>query len=553
MSAPWDLTAESLKHLQIFDSQENSKQHTASTGYSAEEVTTAPIFSLSAHLSLSATARTDNKNNKTNSNHPIFPQYGVLGSQLKGRTERASQAGLIYTNISAPWSGFICGSQGSGKSHSLSCILENALIKSSPAGKLSSPLAGLVLHYDKFTSFASTQLCEAAYLCSAGIPVRVLVSPTNFMAMKEMYLKMPGVRGKTKVTVEPMYLPKKDLNIAMMKTLMGMNDKTSQPLYMDVVMKILREMAITNQGRTTFDYQQFKKLLGKQDFIKGQAVPLSMRLAVLESFLEKDSPKKGAMPVEKMWKFEKGTLTIIDLSCPFVDPDDACALFNIAISLFLKERQNAGRIFALDEAHKFLGAKSSEAAELNDTLLSIVRQQRHLATRVIIATQEPTVSPQFLDLCNFTLIHRFNSPAWFQAIRSHLAGASGDKVTDAQAFENDLFRRIVNLKTGQALLFCPTGMFVTKETGDRVAEGGKNWKEGGKNQVSEWWGDSGEAAKRDWPPLYYEDYGSASSDDLELESLLSEDHRVVKLGANFVHLQIRNRITVDGGRSIIAQ
>lgn len=141
----------------------------------------------------------------------------------------------MYANVSAPWSAFICGSQGSGKSHTLSCLLENALIAPSPAGSLSSPLAGLVLHYDKFTAFSSTQLCEAAYLCSSGIPVRVFVSPTNFYAMKEAYEKLPGLGGAARkfLRVVPMYLSQKDLNISMMKTLMGVGGK-SQPLYIEV-------------------------------------------------------------------------------------------------------------------------------------------------------------------------------------------------------------------------------------------------------------------------------------------------------------------------------
>lgn len=81
-----------------------------------------------------------------------------------------------------------------------------------------------------------------------------------------------------------------------------------------------------------------------------------MCLEVLESFFEPgtvpgSTPKKPK-PVQNGWEFGKGTLTIIDLSCPFVGPDDACALFNICISLFLKGREQAGRILALDEAHK---------------------------------------------------------------------------------------------------------------------------------------------------------------------------------------------------------
>lgn len=55
---------------------------------------------------------------------------------------------------------------------------------------------------------------------------------------------------------------------------------------------------------------------------------------------------------EEIWSFEAGTLTIVDLSCPFVDESAACALFDICLALFLEERGNVGRIIALDEAHK---------------------------------------------------------------------------------------------------------------------------------------------------------------------------------------------------------
>lgn len=123
-------------------------------------------------------------------------------------------------------------------------------------------------------------------------------------------------------------------------------------------MKILRDMAIANQGRERFDYSLFRKKLDAEDFLKGQQVPLQMRLDVLESFFEPGTmqnsngkPTKNSR-VDDIWKFPQGSLTIIDLSCPFVDPDDACALFNICISLVLKDRHESGRILAFDEAHK---------------------------------------------------------------------------------------------------------------------------------------------------------------------------------------------------------
>lgn len=85
---------------------------------------------------------------------------------------------------------------------------------------------------------------------------------------------------------------------------------------------------------------------------------------------------------------------------------------------------------------------SAEAADLTETLLSVVRQQRHLAARVLIATQEPTLAPALLELCNVTIIHRFSSPAWFKAIKSHIAGAGIEEnpdTTDSSAIFHKLF------------------------------------------------------------------------------------------------------------------
>lgn len=122
-------------------------------------------------------------------------------------------------------------------------------------------------------------------------------------------------------------------------------------------MKILRDMARTNQGREYFDYNAFKWQIENGRFVKGQSQPLQMRLDVLESFFEPGTVagkhnRKPPKATNDIWEFDSGSLTIIDLSCPFVGPEDACALFNICISLFLKDRAHAGRMIALDEAHK---------------------------------------------------------------------------------------------------------------------------------------------------------------------------------------------------------
>lgn len=163
--------------------------------------------------------------------------YGPDSTDCEETISADSQAlasNLIYSNISAPWSTFICGSQGSGKSHTLSCLLENYLLGSNSSAR-PPPLAGLVLHYDKFTGLETGHLCEAAYLCSSNIPVRVLVSPSNLDRMKSLYEKLPNLPANSpRPQVYPLYFKDEHLTISSMKNLMAMGSDGQTPLYMEV-------------------------------------------------------------------------------------------------------------------------------------------------------------------------------------------------------------------------------------------------------------------------------------------------------------------------------
>lgn len=156
---------------------------------------------------------------------------------------------------------------------------------------------------------------------------------------------------------------------------------------------------------------------------------------------------------------------------------------------------------------------SVEASAFTETLVSVVRLQRHLATRVIISTQEPTISTTLLNLCSVTIVHRFTSPEWLRILKNHIAGAcdssfhlrriitaySERQVRENGETENDstsLFSRIVHLRVGEALLFCPSAII--------------------------------EASVKDGHVNYY------------------------RLGANHLGVRIRSRVTLDVGRSVIA-
>ena len=119
---------------------------------------------------------------------------------------------------------------------------------------------------------------------------------------------------------------------------------------------------------------------------------------------------------------------------------------------------------------------SAAAISFTDKLLQLIHQQRHLATRVVISTQEPTISLRLLDLCTITIVHRFTSPKWFDTLREHLAGIAtaeewgGAVKRDARS----IFAEIVELEPGEALIFSPLAVLDLVE-GDAPRKLGMDW------------------------------------------------------------------------------
>ena len=157
---------------------------------------------------------------------------------------------------------------------------------------------------------------------------------------------------------------------------------------------------------------------------------------------------------------------------------------------------------------------SAEASAFTETLVSVVRLQCHLAARVIISTQEPTISTALLNLCSLTIVHRFTSPEWLRTLHHHLAGAADSPFSakstavacpkrqngeheESESGSTSLFNRIVHLRVGEALLFSPSAI-----VGANVQQDGNV------------------------------DY-----------------HR---LGAKHLTIRIRSRLTSDGGKSVLA-
>lgn len=224
--------------------------------------------------------------------------------------------------------------------------VENYLIQSPVLGILHKGLSALVFHFGQFTSPSSFRPCEAAFLAYPNrefpnhpsvTSVNVYVAPSNYHNLKASYGHIPGVH------VQPFKLRPSDLNVGSMLSLMLVDQSASTPLYIGQVTKILREMASTSSAG--FNYIEFKRRLEASKLSRAQQVPLQQRLELLESFIVADDSIPAC-------NFEDGGLTIIDLSCPFVDANMACVLFNIGVGLYLESGLTIGKVIAVDEAHK---------------------------------------------------------------------------------------------------------------------------------------------------------------------------------------------------------
>ncbi|THW04447.1 hypothetical protein D6D24_10537 [Aureobasidium pullulans] len=394
------VSGERQKYMSLHHTKDNK------TSGADEQLRTTPLLSLSVKEASEA---------RKTGNSSMFPQYAFLGCRISDTSALEDddknenhflEPEPVLLNTNTPWSAFICGSQGSGKSYSLSAIIENCLHASPKIGKLPQPLAGVVFHNN---TASAHNICEAAHLVSLGVKVNVLVSRSNYHALSSIYKKAVSPQAVHLLNIQPLVLQSYHLTAERMHRLMAFQEsETAVPLYMEVIMRILREMAITG---LPFNYSTFKVHLENEGLTPGQKVMMEMRLCLLESFMDPSCtrPTKSSAKKTDLFSTVPGTLTIVDLSDPFLDSSTTCTLFDILLSLFLSSRPEAGMLICLDEAHKFM--KNTPAAEtFTENLLTVIREQRHNACRVVIATQEPTISPKLLDLCSITMVHRFTSP-----------------------------------------------------------------------------------------------------------------------------------------------
>lgn len=195
-------------------------------------------------------------------------------------------------------------------------------------------------------------------MCHNGkIPVKVLVSTTNVnLALNHSYEELVDIFPHYPVRMLPLYFQDHHLTTERLMRLMAVNplgseQSTCQP-ELERVRDILNDLATSSTGIT---YDGLREKPDQQNLTEEQRDSLALRLAFLQTLIrpktEQASSDGPAIDQDEAWRFQPGSLTIVDLSDPYINPEAACALFSVVLSIFMEGHPNCGRIVAMDDAH----------------------------------------------------------------------------------------------------------------------------------------------------------------------------------------------------------
>ncbi|KAJ3123097.1 tetrahydrofolate synthase [Nowakowskiella sp. JEL0407] len=558
----------------------NDMDNSHGSGSLFHELKTCPIYTRDALDSL--------KEDEPLIYEELSKQYGVFGgvlgqfSNVKAMSKKPEDP-RIYLNTNTPFSAVICGLQGSGKSHSVAVMLESMLIPGvAQVGRLSKPLSSLILHYDVLLGASksySRKPCEFAYLATPSyrytqkldknlLPkITVLVSPSSINTMKQLYESV-----NPNIFVRPLYFSTKEITVNTILSLMQVDSEDKIPLYVHSVMNLLRELG------EEFTWEEFVERMSevKRYFNPSQLQMYEQRMGILKSFLWEEQPEDAL----KTWGVGNDTVTedvtaadwyksrfssavsgmvICDLSDPFLSAEIACSLFDIVLGLFIASGESDGveigseaprfsadddylfakpgygKVVVMDEAHKYLNSSGALTAvnssdRLTNTLLTMMRLQRHMGMRIVISTQEPTAIPsKMLDLANMFIIHRFNSPHWFSYLSKHFSCDVNEGGWE------ELFDVIVRLKTGNAVLIANQALVLSQ---GQIAEVGCEKT----RELDEW--DLQQSGENEW--------GNEENNEKEDVAKKASNAKTTTLGRGYLVVSTRKRITMDGGASVMA-
>ncbi len=351
------------------------------------------------------------------------PQYGILGRS-------GSQPVAIDLNGCNTISLF--GVQGFGKSYTLGVIAEMASARNAGVNLLPSPLATVIFHFHKSDSYepeyvtavhpnrksSEVERLLAEYgAAPRGLEDVVLLAPEAKVEKRRS--EYPGVK------VEPIKFSSSELGAESWKFLMGAVGNSS--LYVRQIVDIMQSYG------SELTLQDLEKEIAESDFSKSDLRFANIRLRLARRFVD-DSVRLRDL-------LKPGRTLIVDMRDEWMEKDQALGLFLVIMNTLAQAEHNGvlfNKLMVFDEAHKYI----SESGLIGE-VVAMIREMRHWATSVVIASQDPLSVPRaILELTSVLILHRMTSPQWLKHLRTAIV--SLNDVPDAV---------VTGLRPGEALVW----------------------------------------------------------------------------------------------------
>jgi DNA phosphorothioation-dependent restriction protein DptH len=353
----------------------------------------------------------------------ITPQYGLLGRS-------GSQSVAIDLNGCNTISLF--GVQGFGKSYTLGVIAEMASAVNPGVNVLPSPLATVIFHFHKSDSYEPEYVTAVAPNRKTSEVDRLLAEYGAYpKGLDDVVLLAPEAKVERRrreypgVRVEPIKFSSSELGAESWKFLMGAIGNSS--LYVRQIVDIMQSYG------SDLTLAHLEKEIEDSDFSKSDLRFANIRLRLARRFID-DSVRLRDL-------LKPGRTLIVDMRDEWMEKDQALGLFLVIMNTLAQAEDNGtlfNKLMVFDEAHKYI-SESGLIAEV----VAMIREMRHWATSVVIASQDPLSVPRaIIELTSILVLHRMTSPQWLKHLRSAIVAL--DDVQDGA---------VTSLQPGEALVW----------------------------------------------------------------------------------------------------
>jgi hypothetical protein len=353
----------------------------------------------------------------------LTPQYGLLGK---------SGAETVAVDLTGCNTISLFGVQGFGKSYTMGVIAEMATTAVHRINVLPAPLATVIFHYHKSDAYApeyasaiegnqKPREIERLYTeygaKPAGLHDLLLLTPEA--KVEERRNQFPGLE------IRAIKFASNELGAESWKFLLGAYDNDS--LYVRQLVAIMRRY---RQGLTLADFQ---REIAAADFVPSTRRLAEDRLGLAAPYIDDTASLRELL--------RPGRTIIVDLRDEWIEKDEALGLFVVMLRIFASSRHNGrefNKLVVFDEAHKYI-----TESDLIGQVVETIREMRHQATSVLIASQDPLSVPRaVIELTSILLLHRITSPQWLRHLKSAISAL--DSVAEGH---------VASLQPGEALLW----------------------------------------------------------------------------------------------------